>query len=125
VVEPKAPEVKAPEVKAPEAKPERPADARAQADREWVLQLKPGQWVLQLSAMNSSQEATAFAANFKPNAGLQVLKAPRANGGAYYIVVRGPLPSRAAAEALMKSNPAFEKAWLRSAKSMRNQFDKP
>ncbi len=107
------------------AKPERPQDARAQADREWVLQLKPGQWVLQLSAMNSAQEATAFAAAFKPNAGLHVLKAPRDNGGAYYIVVRGPLPSRAAAETLMKSNPAFAKAWLRSAKSMRNQFDKP
>ena len=57
--------------------------------------------------------------------GGRILMAPKnGNSKYYYIVVSGPFDSKEAAELIMKSNASFTKAWMRSAKSMKAQFEK-
>ncbi|MEY4284608.1 MAG: SPOR domain-containing protein [Betaproteobacteria bacterium] len=100
--------------------------AKLQTDHEWVQQLKTGQWVLQLAALASQQEASTVADALPTKEKVRILMAPKnGNNKYYYIVISGPYDSKEAAEVIMKSSPAFSKAWMRSAKSMKSQFDKP
>ena len=43
----------------------------------------------------------------------------------YFILVAGPFPGKAQAEAFMATDPLFNKGWLRSSKSLKAQFERP
>lgn len=112
----------------PPAQAEPAAKAKPKSDRDWVMDLKPGQWVLQLAALDTLDEAKRVIneSMTKDKDQLRILMAPR-NGGSkhYYIVIRGPIDAKETAESLMKTDSGLSKAWMRSAKSMKSQFDKP
>jgi septal ring-binding cell division protein DamX len=77
---------------------------------------------MQHGAFDSLSEARAFqstALGFKSG---QVLYTQRKGSKPYYILVTGPYAEKTQAEALMKQNPPLAKAWLRSAKSLKAQF---
>ena len=110
---------------APSPAPASKEAAKVPSDREWVQQLKNGQWVLQLAALASQQEAQSVVDALPSKDGVRILMAPKnGNSKYYYIVVSGPFDSKEAAELIMKSNVSFTKAWMRSAKSMKAQFEK-
>ena len=77
-------------------------------------------------ALDALEEAKAVLNASTSKEGMRILMAPR-NGGTkhYFIVVRGPFDTKESAESIMKTDAAFAKAWMRSAKSMKTQFDKP
>jgi len=51
-----------------------------------------------------------------------VLYTQRKGSKPYYILVTGPYADKAQAQALMRENPVLAKAWLRTAKSLKAQF---
>lgn len=110
------------------AQAEATGKAKVNADRDWVMDLKPGQWVLQLAALDTMDEAKRVIkeSTAKDKDEFKILMAPR-NGSNkhYYIVVRGPIDAKETAESMMKTDPGLSKAWMRSAKSMKSQFEKP
>ncbi|NBY31161.1 MAG: SPOR domain-containing protein [Actinobacteria bacterium] len=91
-------------------------------DKKWVNQLSDSNWVLQHAALETLEEAKAFqqaSSNYKD---AKILFSPRKGKKMYYIVLTGPFESRQAAQTVMQSNPALSKAWMRSGKSLKNQF---
>ena len=113
------------ELPKPSANPEpaKPVDKATQADNPaWVEKLDPNAWVMQHGAFDSLSEARAFQATSLGFKSGQVLYTQRKGSKPYYILVTGPYAERSQAEALMKQNPPLSKAWLRSAKSLKAQF---
>jgi len=90
---------------------------------EWVNALSEKSWVLQLAAMPTKAEILELKAKTPAYASAQVLltRNPQSNKP-YFILVRGPFASKEEAQSVIQSNPAMEKAWLRSAKSLKAQF---
>ncbi len=113
--------------KKPEKPVEKPtetvADKTAGADDPaWVVKLDADSWVLQHGAFDSLAEARAFQANSSLFKSAQVLFSQRKNSKSFYIVLTGPYADKATAEAQIRQNPAMAKAWLRTSKSLKAQF---
>ena len=112
--------------KKPEKSSEKPseiaADKTAAADDSvWVDKLNTDTWVLQHGAFDSLAEARAFQTNSSLFKSAQVLFSLK-GGKSFYIVVTGPYADKAVAETQMRQNPAMAKAWLRTSKSLKAQF---
>ena len=122
--EPAKPEPPKPEPPKPVAKAsDKPQDKATQADSPaWVENLDSNAWVMQHGAFDSLSEARAFQATSLGFKSGQVLFTQRKGSKPYFILVTGPYPERTQAEALMKQNPALSKAWVRTAKSLKAQF---
>jgi septal ring-binding cell division protein DamX len=109
--------------KSPEKPPEIAADKAAGADDPvWVSKLDADTWVLQHGAFDSLAEARAFQTNSSLFKSAQVLFSQRKGGKSFYIVLTGPYADKAVAETQMRQNPAMAKAWLRTSKSLKAQF---
>ena len=105
------------------AEPAKPASASIQADdTAWVAQLKDDVWVMQHGAFDSLSEARSFQASSLGYRAGQVFYTQRKGSKPYYILITGPYADKGQAEALMRQNPPLAKAWLRSAKSLKIQF---
>ncbi len=115
-------------VKKPEpAKPPKAADKTPLSDPKaddaaWVGKLKDDDWVMQHGAFDSLTEARTFQSSSLGYKSGQVLYTQRKGSKPYYILITGPYAEKAKAEALMRQNPPLAKAWLRSAKSLKAQF---
>ena len=113
----------APSVVETKKKPEIAAEKSAGADDPvWVSKLGADTWVLQHGAFDSLAEAKAFQANSSLFKSAQVLFSQRKGGKSFYIVLTGPYADKAMAETQMRQNPAMAKAWLRTSKSLKAQF---
>jgi hypothetical protein len=89
----------------------------------WVSGLPAKAWVLQLAAMPTKAEIMTLKQETPAFASAQVLLTQNPQSKKpYYILVRGPFASKEVAQNLMSSTPALSKAWLRSAQSLKNQF---
>jgi septal ring-binding cell division protein DamX len=109
--------------KSSEKPPEIAADKAAGADDPvWVSKLDADTWVLQHGAFDSLAEARAFQSNSSLFKSAQVLFSQRKGGKSFYIVLTGPYADKAVAESQMRQNPAMAKAWLRTSKSLKAQF---
>ena len=98
-------------------------DKSGKADNPaWVEALDANAWVMQHGAFESLTEARNFQATSLGFQSGQVLYTQRKGSKPYYILVTGPYKDRAQAESLMKQNPPLAKAWVRSAKSLKAQF---
>jgi cell division septation protein DedD len=110
---------------APAAKP--PAETVAEKsvspdDVSWVAKLDADTWVLQHGAFDSLAEAKSFQANSSLFKSAQVLFSQHKGAKSFYIVLTGPYADKAMAETQMRQNPAMAKAWLRTSKSLKAQF---
>ena len=100
-----------------------PEVAATQADDvAWVRQLQDDAWVMQHGAFDSLSEARSFQASSLGYRSGQVFFTQRKGSKPYYILITGPYADKAQAEALMRQNPPLAKAWLRSAKALKIQF---
>ena len=100
-----------------------PEVAATQADDvAWVRQLQDDAWVMQHAAFDSLSEARSFQASALGYRSGQVFFTQRKGSKPYYILITGPYADKAQAEALMRQNPPLAKAWLRSAKALKIQF---
>ena len=109
--------------KKPEKPPEIAADkAAGPDDAVWVSKLDADTWVLQHGAFDSLAEARGFQTNSSLFKSAQVLFSQRKGGKSFFIVVTGPYADKAVAETQMRQNPAMAKAWLRTSKSLKAQF---
>ena len=109
--------------KSSEKPPEIAADKAAGADDSvWVSKLDADTWVLQHGAFDSLAEARGFQTNSSLFKSAQVLFSQRKGGKSFFIVVTGPYADKAVAETQMRQNPAMAKAWLRTSKSLKAQF---
>lgn len=109
--------------KSAEKPPEIAADKAAGADDPvWVSKLDADTWVLQHGAFDSLAEARAFQNNSSLFKSAQVLFSQRKGGKSFYIVLTGPYADKVVAETQMRQNPAMAKAWLRTSKSLKAQF---
>ena len=100
-----------------------PTDKTAQPDSPtWVQALDSNAWVMQHGAFDSLSEARGFQATSLGFKSGQVLYTQRKGSKPYYILVTGPYADKAQAQALMRENPVLAKAWLRTAKSLKAQF---
>ena len=117
-----------PPPKKPSEKPsEKPVDTAPEKslsadDASWVAKLDADTWVLQHGAFDSLAEAKSFQANSSLFKSAQVLFSQRKGGKSFYIVLTGPYADKATAETQMRQNPAMAKAWLRTSKSLKVQF---
>jgi len=90
----------------------------------WVSALPSKAWVLQLAAMPTKAEIMTLKTETPAFANAQVLLTQNPQSKKpYYILVRGPFASKEVAQNLMSSTPALAKAWLRSAQSLKTQFE--
>ncbi len=106
-----------------EAKTEVKADPSS--DEAWVEQLPANAWVVQLAAMDTQEDMRSFQRSNAVYAKARILRARQKDSTKrYYILVAGPFESKSQADAFMQSNPLLAKGWLRSSKSMKNQFTK-
>jgi len=128
VVAPTAPVAVAP-VLPPETAPaaKKPAEIAAEKsvsadDVSWVAKLDADTWVLQHGAFDSLAEAKSFQANSSLFKSAQVLFSQRKGAKSFYIVLTGPYADKAMAETQIRQNPAMAKAWLRTSKSLKAQF---
>jgi len=109
--------------KSSEKPPEIAADKAAGADDAvWVSKLDADTWVLQHGAFDSLAEARGFQTNSSLFKSAQVLFSQRKGGKSFFIVVTGPYADKAVAETQMRQYPAMAKAWLRTSKSLKAQF---
>jgi hypothetical protein len=90
----------------------------------WVSALPAKAWVLQLAAMPTKAEILTLKEETPAFASAQVLLTQNPQSKKpYYILVRGPFASKEVAQNLMSSTPSLAKAWLRSAQSLKTQFE--
>ena len=109
--------------KPPPKASDKPVDKATQPDStSWVESLDPNAWVMQHGAFDSLSEARTFQSSALGYKAGQVLFTQRKGSKPYYILITGPYAEKAQAEALMKQNPPLAKAWLRSVKSLKAQF---
>jgi septal ring-binding cell division protein DamX len=111
----------------PTKKPEKTSEIAAVSpagadDSGWVSKLDADTWVLQHGAFDSLAEARAFQANSSLFKSAKVLFSQRKGGKSFYIVLTGPYADKAMAETQMRQNPAMAKAWLRTSKALKAQF---
>ena len=108
----------------PVAKQDVKADANS--DEAWVKQLPANGFVVQLAAMDTLEDMRSFQRSNAAYAKARIMRARQKDASKrYFILVAGPFESKAQADAFMQSNPLLSKGWLRSTKSMQNQFIKP
>jgi septal ring-binding cell division protein DamX len=91
-------------------------------DVSWVAKLDANTWVLQHGAFDSLAEAKSFQANSSLFKSAQVLFSQRKGAKSFYIVLTGPYADKAMAETQIRQNPGMAKAWLRTSKSLKAQF---
>ena len=109
--------------KPPPKASDKPVDKATQPDStSWVESLDPNAWVMQHGAFDSLSEARTFQSSALGYKAGQVLFTQRKGSKPYYILITGPYAEKAQAEALMKQIPPLAKAWLRSVKSLKAQF---
>ncbi len=107
----------------PEKSAEKAVKPEAQADDPaWVSALDEDAWVMQHGAFDSLAEARTFQASALGYRAGQVFYTQRKGSKPYYILITGPYAEKVQAEALMRQNPPLAKAWLRSGKSLKAQF---
>ncbi len=120
-----------PTVKAAEKAVEKPAEKAAEKaansspqadDIAWIKQLQDDAWVMQHGAFDSLAEARTFQSSALGYKAGQVFFTQRKGSKPYFILITGPYAEKAQAENLMRQNPPLAKAWLRSAKSLKIQF---
>jgi septal ring-binding cell division protein DamX len=100
--------------------------AEASSDEVWVEQLPDNAYVVQLAAMDTQDDMRSFQRSNAAYAKARILRAKHKDSGKrYYILVAGPFENKSQADAFMQSSPLLSKGWLRSSKSMKNQFTKP
>lgn len=110
-----------------QAKKETKAEAKAEpsSDEAWVDQLPANAYVVQLAAMDTQEDMRSFQRSNAVYAKARILRARQKDSTKrYYILVAGPFESKSQADAFMQSSPLLDKGWLRSSKSMKNQFTK-
>ena len=110
-----------------QAKKEQTAETKAEpnSDEAWVEQLPANAWVVQLAAMDTQEDMRSFQRSNAVYAKTRILRARQKDSGKrYFILVAGPFESKAQADSYMQTNPLLSKGWLRSSKSMKNQFTK-
>ena len=117
------------ELKADKAQTKKETKAEVKADpssdEAWVEQLPANAWVVQLAAMDTQEDMRSFQRSNAVYAKTRILRARQKDSNKrYYILVAGPFESKSQADAFMQSNPLLAKGWLRSSKSMKNQFTK-
>jgi septal ring-binding cell division protein DamX len=88
-----------------------------------VQQLPEDAWVMQHAALDSYEEALSFQQSSPFYKDARVMYTKRRDAAPYYIVVTGPYSSRQDAEAETRKHPIMAKSWVRSAKSLKNQYD--
>ena len=102
---------------------EKAANSNPQADDiAWIKQLPEDAWVMQHGAFDSLAEARTFQSSALGYKAGQVFFTQRKGSKPYFILITGPYAEKAQAENLMRQNPPLAKAWLRSAKSLKIQF---
>lgn len=102
----------------PQVKP-----ASANPSTAWADQLQPGTYVVQLAAFDTQEETLVFQRGHAVYANARVLKVRNKSGNKnYFVLVAGPMPNKAEAEAFMRSHPLLGKGWLRSSKSLKAQL---
>ncbi len=108
-----------------ETKAEAKAKAESNSDEAWVDQLPANAYVVQLAAMDTQEDMRSFQRSNPVYAKARILLARQKDSTKrYYILVAGPFESKSQADAFMQSSPLLAKGWLRSSKSMKNQFTK-
>jgi SPOR domain len=118
----------------PEPKPGK-ADAKAEtkkadktaknASDAWVSDLPDQAFILQLAALDSEEEMLNLKRANPAYAKTHVLRTRNKDTGKrFFILVAGPFASKADAQAFMKSDDSLSKGWLRTTKSLKNQFAK-
>jgi hypothetical protein len=106
-------------------KSDKETKAEPNSDEAWVEQLPANAWVVQLAAMDTQDDMRSFQRSNAAYAKTRILRARQKDSGKrYFILVAGPFESKAQADAFMQTNPLLSKGWLRSSKSMKNQFTK-
>jgi septal ring-binding cell division protein DamX len=92
-------------------------------DLRFVQQLPDESWVMQHAALDTYEEALSFQQSSPFYKDARVMYTKRRDAAPYYIVVTGPYSSRQDAEAETRKHPIMVKSWVRSAKSLKNQYD--
>jgi len=92
-------------------------------DQRWVQGLPEDGWVMQHAALDSLEEAKAFQQSSPFYRDAKVMYTKRKEAPPYYIVVTGPYTSRQEAESETRKHPIMAKSWVRSARSLKNQFE--
>jgi septal ring-binding cell division protein DamX len=106
-------------------KSDKETKAEPSSDEVWVEQLPANAWVVQLAAMDTQDDMRSFQRSNAAYAKTRILRARQKDSGKrYFILVAGPFESKAQADAYMQTSPLLSKGWLRSSKSMKNQFTK-
>jgi septal ring-binding cell division protein DamX len=109
----------------PKKKTDKEVKAEPNSDEAWVEQLPANGWVVQLAAMDTQDDMRSFQRSNAVYAKTRILRARQKDSGKrYFILVAGPFESKNQADAYMQTNPLLSKGWLRSSKSMKNQFTK-
>jgi hypothetical protein len=109
----------------PKKKTDKEVKAEPNSDEVWVEQLPANGWVVQLAAMDTQEDMRSFQRSNAVYAKTRILRARQKDSGKrYFILVAGPFESKTQADAYMQTNPLLSKGWLRSSKSMKNQFTK-
>jgi len=109
----------------PKKKTDKEVNAEPSSDEAWVEQLPANGWVVQLAAMDTQEDMRSFQRSNAVYAKTRILRARQKDSGKrYFILVAGPFESKNQADAYMQTNPLLSKGWLRSSKSMKNQFTK-
>ena len=105
--------------------PKTEAKAEPGSDEAWVEQLPANAYVVQLAAMDTQDDMRSFQRSNAVYTKARILRARQKDSNKrYYILVAGPFETKSQADAFMQSNPLLAKGWLRSSKSMKNQFSK-
>ena len=104
----------------------KPKVSTSASDQDWVSQLPENGYVLQLAAFDTADEIQAFKRSQSAYGQTRIMS-PLKKGSdkRYFILVAGPFPGKAQAEAFMATDPLFNKGWLRSSKSLKAQFERP
>jgi len=92
-------------------------------DQRWVQQLPEDAWVMQHAALDTAEEASSFQQSSPFYRDARIMYTKRRDAAPYYIVVTGPYTSRQDADAEVRKHPIMSKSWIRSAKSLKNQFE--
>ena len=98
----------------------------ANSDEAWVNQLPANGYVVQLVAMDTTEEMRSFQRSHAVYAKARIMRTRHKDTGKrYFILVAGPFETKTQADAFMQSSPLLAKGWLRTSKSMKTQFAKP
>ena len=86
-------------------------------------QLAAGGFVVQLAAFDTEAEILNFQRSDAVYAKARVVRVHRKDSNKrYYVLIAGPMATKAQAEAYMQSHRLLAKGWLRTAKSLKAQL---